>query len=74
MLHFPGTNHIRGLGGRLKTQRLDFVVETPLKTWAVEVKSTSKSKINGLKKFCSLYPEAHPFIIGTGKRKQAMLK
>lgn len=45
---------------------VDFVVETPRRLWALEVKSGNVGKTPGLTKFCRMYPEAEPLIIGSG--------
>jgi predicted AAA+ superfamily ATPase len=45
---------------------VDFVLETPKQTWAIEVKSGKSATMKGMTKFCSLYPEVKPLIIGTG--------
>jgi len=44
---------------------VDFVIETPRRLWALEVKSGGAGKTPGLSKFCHLYPEAEPMIIGS---------
>jgi predicted AAA+ superfamily ATPase len=43
---------------------VDFVLETPKQTWAIEVKSGKSSTMKGMTKFCELYPEVHPLVIG----------
>jgi predicted AAA+ superfamily ATPase len=48
---------------------VDFVLETPKTTWAIEIKSGRTQSIKGMRKFCSLYPEVKPLIIGTGGMK-----
>lgn len=45
---------------------LDFILETPKTTWAIEVKSGSPQAMKGLTKFCTLYPEVKPLIVGFG--------
>ncbi len=45
---------------------VDFVVETPRRLWAVEVKSGKPERSRGLEKFCALYPQAMPLLIGKG--------
>ena len=45
---------------------VDFVLETPKTTWAIEVKSGKSSTMKGMTKFCKLYPEVHPLVIGPG--------
>ncbi len=45
---------------------VDFVLETPKQTWALEVKSGKSSTMKGMTKFCELYPETHPLVIGSG--------
>ena len=64
-------NHLAGLPWsiyywRQRHLEVDFVLETPRKTWAIEVKSAKPARLNGLKKFCELYPEPQPLIIGPG--------
>jgi len=44
---------------------VDFVLETPRTTWAIEVKSGKAQSMKGMTKFCSLYPEVKPLIIGS---------
>ena len=51
---------------RQRNYEVDFIVETPRETWAVEVKSGKGKKAEGLTKFCELYPEAKPLIVGHG--------
>ncbi len=43
---------------------VDFVIETPRRLWALEVKSGGVGKTPGLTRFCRLYPETKPLIIG----------
>lgn len=45
---------------------VDFVIETPRRLWALEVKSGRVGKIPGLAKFIRQYPDAEPLIIGSG--------
>ena len=45
---------------------VDYVLETPRYTWAIEVKSGKNRGTGGLAKFCEIYPEAKPLIIGPG--------
>ena len=64
-------NHLAGLPysvyyWRERNFEVDFVIETPRKLWALEVKSGKVGKAPGLTKFCERYPEASPLIIGTG--------
>lgn len=49
---------------RQSNREVDFVVQTPEKTWAIEVKSGRMEKPRGLEKFLSLKKDAIPFIIG----------
>ena len=51
---------------RQRHLEVDFVLETPKQTWAIEVKSGKPAATKGLKKFCELYPDAHPLVIGPG--------
>ncbi len=51
---------------RQRHLEVDFVVETPRDTWAIEVKSGKTQTSKGLAKFCEIYPEAKPLIIGHG--------
>ena len=51
---------------RQRHLEVDFVVETPKKTWAIEVKSGKSQTMKGMTKFCALYPEVKPLVIGTG--------
>lgn len=62
-------NELRGLPYELFYRRhgndeVDYILHTPSKTWAIEVKSSRMKKATGLKRFLSLYPEAKPFIVG----------
>ena len=62
-------NELRGLPYELYYWRranyeVDYVLYTPKKTWAIEVKSSSMKHPRGLQKFLDLYPDAIPFIIG----------
>ena len=62
-------NHLAGLPWSIyywlqRHLEVDFVLETPRKIWPIEVKSVKPERLNGLKKFCELYPEAQPLIIG----------
>lgn len=43
---------------------VDYIISRGSKTWAIEVKSGTNKKLNGLKKFLSHYPDAKPLIIG----------
>ncbi len=43
---------------------VDFVIKTPKKIWAVEVKSGKPQDARGLSRFCIQYPEAKPLILG----------
>ncbi|NOY07400.1 MAG: AAA family ATPase, partial [Spirochaetes bacterium] len=45
---------------------VDFVLASPGKIIAVEVKSSRMRNPRGLKKFLELYPSARPLIIGEG--------
>ena len=51
---------------RQRQLEVDFILETPRKIWAIEVKSAKPESFHGLTKFCELYPEAQPMIIGPG--------
>ncbi|WP_456388289.1 ATP-binding protein [Desulfolithobacter sp.] len=51
---------------RARHLEVDFVLETPKATWAIEVKSGKSATMKGLTKFCDHYPETHPLIIGPG--------
>jgi len=42
------------------------VLETPKTTWAIEVKSGKTQAMKGITKFCDLYPEIKPLVIGPG--------
>jgi len=64
-------NHLAGLPHtiyywRHRNLEVDYVVESPRKLWALEVKSGKPEKSRGLSKFCDLYPETRPMIIGSG--------
>ncbi len=63
-------NHLEGLPysvyyWRKRGLEVDFIVKTPRKLWAVEVKSGKLKNTKGLSEFCKLYPDAKPFIIGS---------
>jgi len=45
---------------------VDFIVKSPGKTWAVEVKSGKPRNPKGLKEFIKRYPDSKPMIIGSG--------
>ena len=51
---------------RDRGQEVDFVIETPRKVYGIEVKSGKAEKTGGLEKFCRIYPDAIPIIIGKG--------
>jgi len=51
---------------RQRHLEVDFVLETPRATWAIEVKSGRTHPMKGLTKFCALYPEVKPLVIGSG--------
>jgi len=51
---------------RRRNLEVDFVLETPRSTWAIEVKSGKTQSTGGLAKFCEIYPEAKPLQIGPG--------
>jgi predicted AAA+ superfamily ATPase len=51
---------------RERNDEIDFVIESPRKVIAIEVKSGRTENTRGLKKFCHIYPEAIPFIVGPG--------
>ncbi len=65
------TNQLAGLRYSIyylkkRSDEVDFVVEKPGKTWAIEVKSGSTQNTKGLEKFHTLYPEARQLAIGYG--------
>ncbi len=43
---------------------VDFIIHSPARTWAVEVKSSRTRNTNGLRAFLDLHPKARPFIVG----------
>ena len=47
-------------------KEVDFIVKTPEKTWALEVKSGRKNKASGLEFFLKKNPKSKALIIGTG--------
>ena len=49
---------------RHRDEEVDFVLSTPKKIWAIEVKSSRMKNPKGLSAFCRLYPNAKPFIVG----------
>ncbi len=49
---------------RKGNDEVDFVVHTPEKIWAVEVKSSRPGSTRGLRLFLDLHPKAQPLIIG----------
>lgn len=51
---------------RQRNYEVDFIVETPLKTWAIEVKSTKQRKLHGLENFSKNFPDSNPIVIGVG--------
>lgn len=51
---------------RQRHLEVDFILETPKTTWAIEVKSGRPQAMKGLTKFCTLYPEVKPLIVGLG--------
>lgn len=62
-------NHLSGLPytlyyWRQRQLEVDFVVETPRDLWAIEVKSGQMGNRKGLSKFCEMYPEAKPILLG----------
>ncbi len=62
-------NHLSGLPytlyyWRQRQLEVDFIVETPRELWAIEVKSGQTGTRKGLAKFCELYPEATPLLLG----------
>jgi hypothetical protein len=64
-------NHLTGMPfgvyyWRDRHLEVDFVIETPKKVYAVEVKSGKPDRNKGLEKFCKLYPDATPIMIGRG--------
>jgi predicted AAA+ superfamily ATPase len=64
-------NELRGLPYELYywrkgNEEVDYVLHTPTKTWAIEVKSSRMKSPHGLRSFLNLYPDAEPMIIGGG--------
>ena len=64
-------NHLSGMPysvyyWRDRSREVDFVIETPRKLYAVEVKSGKTVNTTGLRDFCALYPDASPIILGRG--------
>ena len=64
-------NHLSGMPytvyyWRDRHLEVDFVIETPRQAYAIEVKSGKSGNLKGLEKFCKLYPDAIPIIIGSG--------
>ncbi len=62
-------NHLAGLPytlyyWRQRNLEVDFIVETPRDLWAIEVKSGQTGNRKGLSKFCKMYPEAKPLLLG----------
>jgi len=49
---------------RKDNAEVDFIVQTPETTWAIEVKSGRMRPARGLEKFLSLKKNARPFIVG----------
>ena len=49
---------------RHRNEEVDFVLSSPRKLWAIEVKSSRMKNPKGLSTFCRLYPNAKPFIVG----------
>jgi len=64
-------NHLSGMPyavyyWRDRHLEVDFVIETPRKLYAVEVKSGKPDRTRGLEKFCRRYPDTVPILIGRG--------
>jgi len=62
-------NHLAGLSysvyyWRNKGAEVDFVVKTPKKIWAIEVKSGKPQNLRGIAYFRKMYPAMKPLIIG----------
>jgi predicted AAA+ superfamily ATPase len=49
---------------RKSNAEVDFVIQTPGVTWAIEVKAGRMRHSRGLEKFLSLKKDSRPFIIG----------
>lgn len=49
---------------RDRNREVDFVIKSPSRTLAVEVKSGKPNNLQGLSTFCRLYPKAIPIVIG----------
>ncbi|MEZ4654160.1 MAG: ATP-binding protein [Candidatus Eisenbacteria bacterium] len=50
---------------RHRNDEVDYVVRTPNRLWAIEVKSGRPDATRGLDAFCRLHREARPMIVGT---------
>jgi uncharacterized protein len=64
-------NHLSGLPyavyyWRDRHLEVDFVIETPTKVYALEVKSGKPERSRGMEKFCRIYPDAIPIYLGRG--------
>lgn len=51
---------------RDRNQEVDFVVKTPRRLWAVEVKSGRPGRLQGQAAFLKRYPQATPLLVGQG--------
>lgn len=60
------TMNYRVMYWRKQNREVDFIVLSGQKIWAIEVKSGSIGKTQGLTIFCKTHPEAVPIIIGYG--------
>jgi predicted AAA+ superfamily ATPase len=64
-------NNLSGFSHRLFYWRqgdleVDFVIQTPKTTYAIEVKSGNKHQMSGVEKFHSLFPDTKTILIGHG--------
>lgn len=62
-------NQMQGIGWevfywRKGNDEVDFILKTPRKTWAIEVKSSRMKNPRGLGSFLNIYPKAVPFFVG----------
>ncbi len=51
---------------RHRNDEVDYVVRTPNRLWAIEVKSGRPGALSGLDAFCRTHPDARPMIVGSG--------